>query len=96
MSTECQTPPCTRRALITASAFVLAALIRGALTSIQSARCDSDWPTMAAVDGGMAAPAPLSHVRTAATWPRLNIPVKASMPSALGSQHMSLSARPSW
>jgi len=51
---------------------------------------------MAALAGGSAVPAPLSHVSIAATWPRLKIPVNESRPPGPGSQHMSLSARPSW
>jgi hypothetical protein len=78
------------------SVLTPAGFSRCAFTSTQSAQWDSDWPTIAAVDGGIAAPAPFSQVCTAATWPRLNIPMNESMSSAAGSQHMSLSARPSW
>src|SRR6185437_13571863 len=58
VSTECHTDPWTRRASITTSGedahVVGVARSFGALTSTQSAHLVSDWPTIDAVDGGIA------------------------------------------
>src|SRR5215469_17242518 len=68
-----------------------------ALTSIQSCQFSRDFPMMAAEPGVIVDPAEASHVWMDATWPRWNMTMNDSGPAVTdASQHVSLSARPSW